>query len=233
MRTRYVLAALAIVLSFSGCKNDQDTAMIKGLSAEDANRLNAPRSAFETANDPPFNAETRFAAGRLAETQNAYPAAIAQYNEALKINPNYLPAMYRLAVVQTFLKQYPQAIEAWKRYVAASNGSADSYNDLGYTYELAGHSSEAEAAYRAGLARDPSNGPCNINLGLLLVRTDRVNEGALFLEKTLKPAEVHYNIGSVYQQLGKKEQAIEEFRKALELDPSMKEAKARLKQLQP
>jgi tetratricopeptide (TPR) repeat protein len=105
-----LLALLAIGCAGAGGPGDS----VKGISDEDANKLNSQHSRFEASQDPPFTADTRFAAGRLAESQNAPQAAIQQYNEALKINPKHEASLYRLGVVQTQLKLYPDAIKTWK-----------------------------------------------------------------------------------------------------------------------
>jgi len=60
-----------------------------------------------------------------------------------------------------------------------------------------------------------------------------VGEGKLQLGAVLKPAEVHYNLGSVYESQGKKAQAKAEYRQALELDPQFTDATTRLAELEP
>ena len=65
----------------------------------------------------------------------------------------------------------------------------------------------------------------------MLVRRGRVGEGKLQLGAVLKPAEVHYNLGSVYESQGHKEQAKAEYRQALELDPRFADAATRLGEL--
>jgi Flp pilus assembly protein TadD len=66
---------------------------------------------------------------------------------------------------------------------------------------------------------------------MMLARTNRVEEGRAQLEAVLKPAEAAYNIGSVLEQTGRKDQAREEYNKALKLDPNFQQAQARLSAL--
>ena len=228
--------AKIFALSFAvcaGCNSggDNSNAGMRGLSQNEADRLNSNRSTFDQPGDPPFTADTRFAAGQLAEAQNVPAAAVEQYREALKVNPKHQPSLYRLAVVYTQQKAYPQAIDAWKKYITATNNSANGYSNLGFCYELAGKNTEAEAAYRAGIARDPNCEPCRINYGMMLARTNRIEEGRAQLQMVLKPAEAAYNIGSVLEQTGRKDLAREEYNKALKLDPNFQQAQARLSAL--
>ena len=46
----------------------------------------------------------------------------------------------------------------------------------------------------------------------------------LQLQAALSPAEVHYNLGSVYEQQGKIEQARAEYQEAIKLDPKLIDA---------
>jgi tetratricopeptide (TPR) repeat protein len=223
-------AAIAALLSFNlivGCAGSSNEG-IKGLSQDDADRLNSGRSHFDATKDPAFTPATRFAAGQLAESQGAPQAAVAQYDEALKLDPKHQPSLYRLGVVCAQLKMYPQAIEAWKRYVEATNGSPAAYGNLGFCYELAGRMTDAEAAYQKGIERDPKSVSCRVNYGLMLVRRDRLEEGLAQLQAVLPPAQARYNIASVYEQMNRKPEARQQYEAALKLDPSMDEAKVRL-----
>jgi tetratricopeptide (TPR) repeat protein len=205
---------------------------VQGIRGQDANALNSDHSTFDSVKDPPFTADTRFAAGRLAESQGQLEAAVQQYREAVKINPKHLPALYQLGVIYTKAQQYPQAIDAWKQYVNVSNGSATAYSNLAFCLDLAGQAADAEAAYQKGVRNEPNNEPCRVNYGLFLARHGRSTEAQEQLSAVLKPAEVHYNLASVYEQIGRKDEARSEYERAIELDPQLWEAKSRLANLE-
>ncbi|CAN5589402.1 hypothetical protein BH09PLA1_BH09PLA1_21600 [soil metagenome] len=227
---RSYASVLVLSLACSGCGGGggEQGAGVKGLSQNEADRLNSNRSTFDQPGDPAFTADTRFAAGQLAEAQNVPAGAIEQYREALKVNPKHQPSLYRLAVVLTQQKAYPQAVDTWKKYIAATGNSASGYSNLAFCYELWGKTAEAEREYQAGIGRDPKSEPCRVNYGLMLARTGRVEEGRTQLEAVLKPAQAAYNIGSVLEQLGRKDLAREEYSKALKLEPGFQQAQARL-----
>lgn len=220
-----VIMAVAAMAGLVGCS---DNAAVKGLSQDDADKLNSQHSRFDQDKDPQFTANTRFAAGQLAESQDDFPRAIAQYNEALKLDSRHIPSLYRLALVYTRQKEYPKAIETWNSYIEATDGSAEGYNNLGFCHELAGEADKAETAYKKGIAKDPNHVACRVNYGLMLARHGRTSEAIIQLQAVLTPAQVHYNLASVYEQQGRKEQAKIEYRKALELDPDFIDARTRL-----
>lgn len=197
-------------------------------TTHDTSKMPLAKTAFDTEKEPPIKAETRFAAGQLAETQNNPLNAMKQYEEAIKLKPDHVQALYRLGVVEAQLKLYPKAIETWKRYIKVTHESANGYANLGFCYDLSGDAKLAEAMYQKGITRDPKNQPCRVNYGLMLARQDRMTDAVTNLRAVLTPAEVSYNIGSIHEARGRKEQAKAEYQKALELDPSFDDAKERL-----
>jgi tetratricopeptide (TPR) repeat protein len=183
------------------------------------------------AEDQPFTADTHFAAGQLAESQENPAAAAAQYQAALKIHRDHAPSLYRLGVVQTRLKNYPEAVEAWKSYVRVTGGSATAYSNLGFCHDLAGNFDEARRAYEKGIARDPANPTCRVNYGLMLARNGHPADARAQLRQVLTEPQVHYNLASVFEAQGKQEEARQAYARALEIDPAFTDARIRLARL--
>ena len=171
--------------------------------------------------DPRFLAEARFVAGRNAQSHNKLQEAADLYAEALRFNPNFADAAYHLGVVNSLLQKYDRAVNNFWDYVRLTNQSAAAYANLGYAYELSGRTTEAETAYKRGIAQDPTQELCRVNYGLMLARAGREEEALAQLTVALSPADAHYNVGSIYELQGKKQQAREEYNKALQLDPGM------------
>lgn len=229
------LTAAAVLPLLGGCGGPpppgQAGAQQHLTAADDQARL-APRDDFEAGREVPIGADTHFAAGQLAETQGNLSQAMDQYRKALRINPNHREALFRVAVVQVKEKKLPEAIETWNKYVTVTGGDATAYGNLGFAYELAGRTTDAEQAYLKGIRREPGNAACRVNYGLLLARKERFNEALLQLQTVLPEADVHYNLASVYESQGRPAQAKIEYRKALEADPKLKDAQARLDAMQ-
>ena len=228
-----VSLALLAGSSVGGCNKAEREERRRQKEIERQEKLEAsesgkPQNKFEESEDPPFSAETRFAAGQLAESQGNFENAIAQYREALKLNPNYKDAMFRLGGVYTQTRRYDDAIATWQRYLKLTNQSPQAYSNLALCYETAGRIEEAEQTYKAGIDRDPSAPACRINYGLMLAKQGRTDEAIAQLSSVLRPAEVHYNLGAVCEQKGKREEAKAYYRKALELDPKLRDARSRL-----
>jgi tetratricopeptide (TPR) repeat protein len=231
-------AVAAAMVASGGCSNSkkneeaelhasqQKYKILTGSTAE--GRAGAQRDGANYVPEPALNAETRFAAGRLAETQGKYDCAEVQYEQAVRLEPGHIGALYRMGVMYTKTKQFDKAIPAWKRYVKATGDVASSYSNLGFAYEMAGDVESAEQAYKEGLQRDPNSVPCRTNYGLMLARHNRVVEAEVQLSAVLKPDEVSYNLAAVYEQQGALAQAKQELEKAIEANPQNADAQAKL-----
>lgn len=225
MRTKLLIALNLAVLAGCAPKDPSAAARAK------REKTDAEWNAAEPQKEAAINAQTRFAAGQLAESQGLTDQAISQYHEALKSSPGHAASLYRLGVIYTQSRQYATATETWKQYVKASGGNAVAYNNLGFCLELSGKTAEAEQAYRAGIARDGNSQQCRVNFGLLLARSGREAEAVEQLSAVLQPAEVHYNLASVYEQIGRTAQAKAEYERAIQLDPKLWEAQSRLSRI--
>ena len=85
-------------------------------------------------------------------------------------------------------------------------------------------SSIAESSWRSDLALHPDSVLANRQLGVLLAREGKAAEAVLFLQHAsgLAPddAEVHHLLGDVDEKLGNALDAVREYQRAAELDPS-------------
>lgn len=228
----FVLAiSLALV---AGCAKNKQQSQAQGDTGQSspwaakAKSKPQPRDDFEKGKEDPIGPETYFAAGQLSETQEATNRAEDYYKKALEMDGMHKGSLFRMGIMTAKQKRYGEAIQYFERYVTATKGDATGYANLGFVYELAGRSDEAETAYRKGIKADPLNAPCRVNFGLMLARHDRINESMLEMQTVLSEAQVHYNIASVFELQGKKDEARAAYRRALSADPKMADAQVRL-----
>src|SRR2546423_6825247 len=149
MKRFMVLMAIALAV---GCSHNNDK--------ENASAQKYKNDTFGSMKSPSVNADTRFAAGQLAETQGNKEIAINQYEQALRLDPKHVASLYRMGVVLTQMKQWDKAVATWNHYIEATNKIASGYSNLGFTYEMAGDVADAEKAYKQGLSIDPRSEPC-------------------------------------------------------------------------
>jgi tetratricopeptide (TPR) repeat protein len=215
--TAIALATLGIV----GCKSTDPA------SARGGERVSNVVSIEDTKPVVP-GASVHVAAGDLAVSQQNLAEAAKQYRKAIEMNPKDDVAMFKLATVYAYARQFDDAISMWQRYNATTGDTAAGYSNLGRTYELAGRWREAEASYVQAIRRDPSNATARVNYGIMLAKRDRTDEAELQLGKALPPAEVQYNLGSVSELRQDLPSARSRYARAFELDPTLVAAKQRL-----
>jgi tetratricopeptide (TPR) repeat protein len=222
-----LLAFGVVVFGMVGCSSNKDESSIKGLTEDDAAKLNARGGAWD-AEDAPITAQTHVAAGQLAESQGDLSRAIEQYRKALEIDSRMSIAVYRLGIVYSAMRSYDDAIQAWQTYSRMTNGSPESFSNLGFCYELKGDRESAQNVYQQGLAKFPKHQGLRVNYGMMLARGGDVEGGRKQLGEVLSAAQVHYNIGSMYELQGRKELARQEYIASIQADPNFIDARSRL-----
>jgi Tfp pilus assembly protein PilF len=206
-------------------------ALLVGCEASAPTTERPERPDIETIQDAPeptINFETYVAAGDLAVTRGQPVRAAEQYEKAIALRPKDSGVIKKLALAYTSAGQTGKSIDTWKRYLDATQNSADAYGSLGYAYELAGNPTEAEKTYKEGVARHPKGALVHINYGLMLVRRGKVDEAVTQMSAVLQPHEVNYNIASVYEQMGRKDLAQFYYRRSIECNPNFAAARQKL-----
>jgi len=196
------------------------------------NLSQSPADDNEPKPNAPLTANTRFAAGQVAESRGDTVSAVTQYEAACKLDPTAPLPLLHLGVIYAQQQAFDKAINAWNKYIKLTDGDAAGYCNLGYTLELAHRLPEAEAAYKNAIQRQPTNETARVNYGLMLIRSGRFSEATEQLQTVLTPAEVHYDFASVFESEGKKTAAKQEYQKALDIDPDMSDAKVRIAALE-
>ena len=229
MNIRATTLSTAVLLAIAtGCSSNKNSNANLGTQNQGLGQAAGEDQKFEKTKTPDINADTQFAAGQLAETQGNPVGALERYEAALKENPKHEKSIFRSAIVYTQLKEYDKAVDRWEKYIKLTHGQAQGYSNLALTYELAGNLAAAETSYKRGLSKEPASEGCRVNYGLMLARAGRVSEAREQLGRALKPEEVAYNLGSVFEGQGNKTDARAQYQEALRIKPDMTDAKTRL-----
>jgi tetratricopeptide (TPR) repeat protein len=98
----------------------------------------------------------------------------------------------------------------------------EALNALGIAYGQAGKDAEALRAFERVIAADATNGIALQNIGTIKLRQNNIAEAETWLQKALAAdpslANGYTTIGVIYQRTGRTRQAIEAWRRAVELD---------------
>jgi Tfp pilus assembly protein PilF len=215
-----VLAALAVGLTqVVGCKSEPKQEYNFGFKHSTDPAIDNP---------PPISAQTHIAAGVLAEQGKMPDQAESSYRQAVALEPNNQAAIFSLARVLNSQKKFDESIPLWERLVVLSKGSADSYSNLGFTYDQAKRDQDAELAFRRAISIDPSHRRSRLNYSQLLARQGRMGDAANQMSAVLPPAAVHFNLGLLYERAGKTDTARKHYVRSLQFDPQFRKSADRL-----
>ena len=176
----------------------------------------------------------------LAEMPDGTNQAVAQFQAALQIEPNYLRAHTDLGSAYAKLGRFSEAVPEYRAAIAIDPNLPIPHNNLANTYGHLGMWNEAISEYRTALRLDPEytaarNGlaEAEYTLGLSLAKAGRRSDAAAHLEAALQVRpdypEAHNNLGVVLSEdPARIDDAIAHFEAALRLDPNYADAHVNL-----
>ncbi|QOJ14258.1 MAG: tetratricopeptide repeat protein [Planctomycetia bacterium] len=187
----------------------------------------APRSTRA----PEINATTYFAHGHLLERQGNLDKAIGQYEEALRVSPNFVTAINRLGVTLNKVGRHADATARFQRAIALSPSTAHLFNNLGFSLYLEGRLDEAEAALHRALEIRPDFTRASMNLGLVLGGLGRFDEALAAFRMGSDEAGALYNLALTQSEAGRYTLAVQSLSAALQINPRLEAARVHLQEI--
>lgn len=117
----------------------------------------------------------QFAFARSLEAKGEQARAVAVYEELLS-NANHADAHWRLGLIQSKQGQLAEASAHFRAAIEQCPNDPNLYCDLGYALYLQRLWADSEANLRKAITIAPGHQRSHMNLGLLLVRTQRADE---------------------------------------------------------
>lgn len=163
--------------------------------------------------------------GSIYENCGKYTPALEAYNKALEMFPEYKYIYLNIANVQYQLKNYKEAIENYNTFLATYNRHWEAREALANSYLSAGKPEEAVAEYENLYSRNPSGFRDYTNYGLALFSVKDYSKASEILEKAIdinsENLSAHVSLALSYQELGKNEQALNQFDVVFRQNPSL------------
>jgi protein O-GlcNAc transferase len=163
-----------------------------------------------------------YGVGRLAEAQ----ASCASVLERDGQNPD---ALHLLGLARWAAGHHGEAIELYRRSVAADPQHAGALETLGSALLALGRAGEALDCYRKVLALAPQSAAAHYNAGVAQREVGQADAAiasfrrAIELDGSLAPA--HYALGHTLREAARVDEALAAFRRAVELRPDYAEAR--------
>ncbi len=160
--------------------------------------------------------------------QGKLDEAIAAYQKAIEIDPDYADAYYNIGIALRKQGKLDEAIAAYQKAIEIDPDYADAYYNIGIALRKQGKLDEAIAAYQKAIEIDPDYAKAYYNIGIALRKQGKLEEAIAAYQKAIEIdpdyAKAYYNIGIALDDQGKLEEAIAAYQKAIEIDPDYAKA---------
>ena len=161
--------------------------------------------------------------GAANNAQGKFKEAVAAFNKALLIKPDYADAHYNMGVVFQTQGKPDEAVTACNKALLIKPDYAEAYNNIGVALKAQGKADEAIAAFNKALLIKPDYAAAHYNMGTVFQAQDKLEEVIAANNKALliDPSYVEANssIGIALQTQGKIEEAIAAYNKELLINP--------------
>jgi tetratricopeptide (TPR) repeat protein len=136
--------------------------------------------------------------GTVCQQLEDWNGAKTAFERAIEIDPDLFKAYYKLAQVLEQLDDRQNALHRYTEAIQRGPRFIEAYVDLGRLYYDLGYMEQAAQVLQSGLSAA--------------------------IPATDEEARLHHMLGAVYQEQGNYDQAIEQFRAALDINPGMQDA---------
>jgi len=162
--------------------------------------------------------------------------ALRIYKKALQLNSNDERLHYYLGYLYDQKKEYPKSIKEYTQAIEINPKNYLSYNGLGLALQKVNRLYEAIESFKKAIGLNPNSHTPHFNLGRLYARnTEQFRESIGELKKSLElnPSHIssYYGLGYVYEKISNKKDAVEMYKKILEIKSDSRAAQEALEKL--
>jgi tetratricopeptide (TPR) repeat protein len=152
---------------------------------------------------------------------------VAEFRQALALNPDFVPARFYLANTYLELGRPARAREELEAALTKAPGQPQFLALLGEAERQLGNPLRAVEVNRQALQADPSFAQARYYLGLALFdlgqRAEAIQELERVVQSAPKMVDPHINLGSAYLEAGRLDDALETLLQGTRVDPSRPE----------
>ena len=166
-------------------------------------------------------------AGNAYSALNKFEEAVACYQRALLLNPDYYEALNNLGNALKGQGKLEEAITCYQRVLSLNPDYYEAFNNLGNALKDQGKLEEAMACHQRAIALKPDFYKAHTNLGVVLHDQGKMEEAIACYQHalTLNPDyyEALINLGNALREQGKFKEAMASYRKAISVNENYTE----------
>jgi Flp pilus assembly protein TadD len=174
--------------------------------------------------------------GAVSEKRGDLVRADLSYQSVLRIQPDYEPAIAGLGNIRLRLNDPKGAADLYRQALAIKRDDAGAVTNYAASLAALGDLENAEALYKEAITLAPGKDDAYCGLGVVLFREGNSLGAILQFMKAQRAdpldATPYYDLGGVYQKLGKLDVAADYYKKALALSPGDTDTVAALRSLE-
>jgi tetratricopeptide (TPR) repeat protein len=151
-----------------------------------------------------------------------YEEALAAYEQAIRLDPNYARAYNNKGDILYDLKRYEEALATYEQAIRLDPNYARAYNNKGVVFRHLKRYEEALATYEQAIRLDPNDANAYYRKGHVLERLKRYEKALAAFEQAIhldpNNANAYYYKGLVLERLKRYKEAEQAFSKAHQLE---------------
>ena len=170
-----------------------------------------------------YEAELYYGLGSTLKRRGRLKEAIKNYNQAVRIKPDYAEAYYKLGGIFALQGKIDPAIKQYRKALEIEPEYAEVHYNLGLAFHLQGKTADAMNRYQRAIEIRPDYADAHINLGVLFQSQGKFDMAiSHYLEAMkVKPydADLHNNLAVALQSQGRINEAMAHFERSINLRP--------------
>ncbi|MFB2833856.1 tetratricopeptide repeat protein [Floridanema evergladense] len=163
--------------------------------------------------------------GNQLKSEKRFDEAIASYQKALQLQPDYAEVHYQLAEIYFWQRKLGEAIASCNKAIELQPDFAPNYKILGNILQAQGNIEAALDAYTKALELNHEYAEAYINQGSILSKLGRNEEAIISLEKSIainpNIGAAYWNLANIYLQLDNLEKVVEYRKQAFLIEPKL------------
>ncbi|NEQ35854.1 MAG: tetratricopeptide repeat protein [Okeania sp. SIO3I5] len=169
------------------------------------------------------DAESYYDRGAKHYKQGEYEKALADFNQAIQLNPKLAKAYNDRGIVYRKQGKYEKAIADYNQAIQINPEDADYYNNRGIVYKKQGEYEKALADYSQAIQLNPEYHYAYYNRGIAYDDLGEYEKALADYNQAIQinpeDADYYNNRGIVYKKQGEYEKALADYNQAIQINP--------------